>query len=141
MRNVRKNFIQRGDIMQARMELVGKGGAMKAYLKGIQTRDPSTVLNTIGNQGVGALARATPIGETGRTSAGWRSSVSKVAKGYELSFTNVGHPETTANVALLLQYGHGTGTGGYVQGINYINPALQSIFATGTEALIKELSR
>lgn len=123
------------------MELVKSKGSTSMYLKTLKGRDPTSILESIGSQGDNSLARSTPIGETGRLSAGWKHTVTKVSKGYELGWYNNGHPEASVNVALLVQYGHGTGTGGYVPGINYINTALSSVFKTGSQQLMREMSK
>ena len=100
----------------------------KSWLARLQSSRPESALREIGAIGVAALSRATPIGDTGKTAAGWSYKVSKASKGYEVAWYNNSHPETMANVALLLQYGHGTGTGGWVPGRDYINPAMKSVF-------------
>lgn len=82
--------------------------------------------NYYGQLGVDALSRATPV-DTGRTASSWKYRVIRDRKGPSIEWYNTndagGKP-----VAILLQYGHGTGTGGYVQGRDYINPAIQPIF-------------
>lgn len=84
------------------------------------------VLDKYGQKGVDALAAATPK-RTGKTAASW--SYDKVIEGdtIKLIFTN-SNINKGVNIAIILQTGHGTGTGGYVQGRDYINPALQDIF-------------
>lgn len=81
------------------------------------------VLNRSGEMGVVALANATPV-DSGLTADSWYYKVSNSRRGYSITWynrnVNDGRP-----IAILLQYGHGTGTGGYVQGRDYINPAIQ----------------
>jgi len=112
-----------------------------AWCQKVQTLRPQKTLNSIGAQGVTALSAMTPVGETGKTAAGWSYKVSKTGSGWEVAWYNHAHPETTANVALLLQYGHGTGTGGYIPGRDYINPALQGIFAKGSQQITEEMTK
>jgi hypothetical protein len=84
------------------------------------------ILATYGQAGVDALARATPL-ETGLTAASWDYKVSAKNGVYKISWTN-SDVENGFPVAIMLQYGYGTGTGGYVQGQDYINPAIKPIF-------------
>lgn len=85
-----------------------------------------SILESCGQDGVKALEAATPV-EGGTTARSWFYEVRKTSGGWEIvwgnSNLNDGFP-----VAIMLQYGHGTGTGGYVQGRNYINPAMKPIF-------------
>lgn len=100
---------------------------------------PTSALNSIGRDGVKALQAATPIGDTGETAAGWSYAVNRLTNGSEVAFYNNSHPETYANIALLIQYGHGTKNGGYVPGRDYINPALRSVFSNGANRLGEEM--
>lgn len=83
-------------------------------------------LDRYGRMGVDALSSATPV-DSGLTSESWAYSVLITSRSYSITWTNSnivdGRP-----IAILLQYGHGTGTGGYVEGQDYINPALKPIF-------------
>lgn len=89
--------------------------------------------------GVEALRGATPV-DTGLTSMSWSYVIEVGPFGFELSWIN--HNENRgANVALLLQYGHGTGTGGYVQGRDYINPTMKPIFDNIADEIWKEVTR
>lgn len=83
-------------------------------------------LDYYGRLGVEALASATPI-DTGETSKSWVYSVGNKNGHYYISWSNT-HREDDVNIAVILQYGHGTGSGAYIEGIDYINPAIQPIF-------------
>ncbi len=83
-------------------------------------------LESLGQRGVAALRAATPV-ESGLTAASWSYVIEKQGDVIFISWINT-NAESGANVAILLQYGHGTGTGGYVSGRDYINPAIQPIF-------------
>lgn len=83
-------------------------------------------LEKAGRDGVAALASATPIDST-LTSTSWGYKVTRSKRGYSITWTN-SHVVDGTPVAILLQYGHGTGTGGYVKGRNYINPAIHRVF-------------
>lgn len=138
MKSAVVNITLRGDIMKIGISTKGDFKNTEAWLKRASTRSPSSALKTLGSQGVSSLAAATPT-RTGATAAGWKSKVEKTGSGYDLIWYNTSHPETSANVAMLLQMGHGTGTGGYVPGQDYINPALRPIFAIAGDKLVREL--
>jgi hypothetical protein len=72
------------------------------------------------------LSAATPV-ETGETAHSWTYEVRQSKGSYEIVWKNT-HVVNGANIALLIQYGHGTGTGGYVPGRDYINPAMKPVF-------------
>lgn len=84
-------------------------------------------LSRYGEKGVEALRSATPV-DSGTTSLAWRYEVEKTKNGYAVSFHNDNIVDGWFNVALMLDVGHGTGTGGWVEGRDYIEPALQPIF-------------
>lgn len=102
---------------------------------------PETVshLKIIGQQGVSSLASATPIGDTGETARGWDYNLNLTRSTATLSFINRGHPEAKVNVALLINNGHGTGTGGYVPPIPYIVPALRGVYRTFDDTIWKKV--
>ena len=109
-------------------ELIVRGSYSKTerWLNKLAKGDIVSNLSSLGRQGVAALASATPS-STGLTAQSWNYRINK-GSGYlesEWYNTNVvnGFP-----VAVGLQYGHGTGTGGYVRGIDYINPAIKPVF-------------
>lgn len=108
-----------------------------ALLKDIQQRIRFRKLHQFGERGVEALSQATPV-DTGKTAASWRYEVKEFDGGAEISFHN-DNVNNYVNIALILQYGHGTGTGGWVQGRDYINPAIQPIFDEMAETLWKEV--
>lgn len=82
-------------------------------------------LDRYGRQGVAALAAATPK-ESGETANAWTYRVFKKNGKAGVAWYNT-HIVNGVSIAIILQYGHGTGTGGYVPGRNYINPAIQPI--------------
>lgn len=83
-------------------------------------------LESYGQLGVQALASATPV-ETGLTAHSWSYKITRKRGGASIEWFNT---NTTSGipVVILIQYGHGTGTGGYVRGRDFINPAIQPIF-------------
>lgn len=118
---------------------VSKGSAgLSSWARRVESSNPSASLRNLGQNGVNKLRVATPK-RTGATSRGWYYEVNKTRKGYDLIFKNNAHPESKVSVAMLLQYGHGNGRGGYTPPIDYINPALLSIFNEGVDKLTKEV--
>lgn len=84
------------------------------------------VLNRYGEIGVNALAAATPI-DTGKTASSWGYYLEISDESSSIIWTN-SNVNKGVNIAIILQYGHGTRNGGYVRGRDYINPALAPIF-------------
>ena len=83
-------------------------------------------LDKYGREGVAALASATPV-DTGLTASSWSYEITNKNGIITISFLN-SNVQNGVPIAIILQYGHGTGTGGWVQGRDYINPAIQPIF-------------
>jgi hypothetical protein len=98
----------------------------ETFLLKMSRGDLFSRLDRYGKIGVDALSKATPR-DSGKTAGSWgyRIIKSRINPGIEWYNDNV---EDGVNVAILIQYGHGTGTGGYVQGKDYINPAIKPIF-------------
>lgn len=99
-----------------------------------------SILNYYGQKGVDALRKATPK-DTGNTADSWGYEIrtSPDTGYYSIIWTNSNVRNGWANVAILLQYGHATRNGGYVQGRDYINPALKPIFDEIAEKVWKEI--
>lgn len=83
-------------------------------------------LDKYGREGVAALASATPI-DTGLTASSWYYKIENKNGRATISFHN-SNIQNGVPIAIILQYGHGTGNGGWVEGRDYINPAIQPIF-------------
>lgn len=96
------------------------------FLQRLSRSDIFNILDRYGPAGVQALAAATPS-ESGRTAGAWTYEVRQAKGSHEIVWKN-SNIHDGVNVAFLIQYGHGTGTGGYVPGHDYINPALKPIF-------------
>lgn len=110
------------------ISIVSKGDLRKteAFLRRMETVDIQSVLTAGAEAGVKALASATPK-ESGLASNSWGYKISGGKSRATIVWTNT-DVETGFPVAIMLQYGYGTGTGGYVQGRDYINPAMRPIF-------------
>lgn len=121
--------------------LTSKGSFKKtrSFLKKLNEFDYMRILSKYGVEGVLALREATPK-DTGETADSWGFRITEKNGNYTLSWTN-SHIENGVPIAVILQYGHGTGTGGYVQGRDYINPAIRPIFDRIAEEAWKEVTR
>ena len=110
------------------LTLTVKGDWSKSFdfLQKASDMQIQSILEKFGERGVEALASTTPK-RTGRTASSWSYSVNKTGKGWEVNWEN-SNVNQGVNIALIIQEGHGTGTGGYVSGIDYINPALGPVF-------------
>ena len=103
--------------------------------KGIRLRD----LDKYGKQGVAALSSATPV-DTGLTASSWYYKIERDNSTISITFLN-SNVQNGVPIAVILQYGHGTGTGGWVQGRDYINPALRPIFDKIADDAWKEVTK
>lgn len=104
------------------------GGFMKTerFLNRMKRREYLNVLDEFGRDGVQALRNATPV-DSGATAEAWDYEIKRTRDYTEIVWTN-SNINDGVPIAVILQYGHGTGTGGYVQGRDYINPAVRPIF-------------
>jgi hypothetical protein len=98
----------------------------ESFFKKASTPHILAVLNSCGQEGVDALSSATPI-ESGLAADSWSFKASGGRGKYRIVWLN-NDVENGFPVAIMLQYGYGTGTGGYVQGKDYINPAMRPVF-------------
>lgn len=111
----------------------------EAWLKKMSKLKFDSILKKYGQMGVTALASATPV-ESGLTASSWSYEVVGNQQNFTITWTN-SHVVEGANIAILLQYGHGTGTGGYVQGRDYINPAIIPVFDKIRDELFREVGK
>ena len=105
-----------------------KGDFSKAtrYFERVKAASRLKILHEYGRKGVAALKAATPV-ESGKTAESWYYEIVSANGRSSLEFKN-SNVNQGVIIAIILQYGHGTGTGGWVQGRDYINPAIQPIF-------------
>jgi hypothetical protein len=96
------------------------------------------IFEKYGRKGVEALASATPI-DSGETKLSWAYEIKRRKNGITIIWTNA-HVEKGVPIAIILQYGHATKNGGYVQGRDYINSAIRPIFDSITNDLWKEVT-
>ena len=117
-------------------------GGFKKTTKFLQSIDPHYVYNRLdkyGQMGVERLREFTPK-DTGLTAESWGYEVYVWEDGARIEWTNSNFHEGVP-VALMIQYGHGMPNGGYVQGVDYINPALAPIFEAIKDSLWKEVTK
>lgn len=107
-------------------ESSGSFNKTESFLTKMSRGDVFQALEAYAQEGVRALSAATPI-DSGATAASWAYQVQRSKGSYSITWTN-GNVVNGAPIAIMLQYGHGTGTGGYVQGRDYINPAMKPVF-------------
>lgn len=105
---------------------LGSSNDTRKFLSRLLDGDIYSDLHRYGQMGVDALRSATPV-DSGETASSWGYVIQKTGRGTTIVWTN-SKTNDGARIALLLQYGHGTGTGGYVAGYDYINPAIRPIF-------------
>ena len=122
------SFRQKGDFSKTMQFLV------KAK-KGVRLSD----LDKYGREGVAALASATPV-DTGETANSWYYEIVHENGTITITFNN-SHIQNGVPIAVILQYGHGTGTGGWVEGRDYINPAIQPLFDKIAENAWREVTK
>lgn len=108
------------------------------FLTKLSTFDFRRVIESGARDGVKALAAATPV-DSGLSSDSWDYKISGGRSGITIVWTN-SDVENGFPVAIMLQYGYGTGTGGYVQGRDYINPAIRPIFDQIAERVWKAVT-
>lgn len=108
------------------------------FFKKLLKRDYLAALDKYGQMGVQALSDATPK-DTGETASSWSYEIEKNDKSTSIIFSN-SNVNDGVNIAVILQYGHGTGNGGYVTGIDYINPAIRPIFDEIVKGAWKEVT-
>lgn len=109
-----------------RAEVNGDFSGLDRFITNIKEQRYLKVLDKIGRRGIDALSNATPV-DSGTTAASWGYEIHRSKNRSEIVFTN-SNVNNGVNIAIILQYGHGTGTGGYVAGRDYINPALVKTF-------------
>lgn len=121
------------------IHITSRGDYSKAtrYLERLKETARIGILDKYGKKGVQALADATPK-DTGKTAESWEYDIVQRKGGVSLQFYNT-NVNDGCPIAIILQYGHGTRNGGYVEGRDYINPAIRPVFDEMAEELWKEV--
>ena len=122
------SFRQKGDFSK-----------LNGYLERVKEAAKLGILDKYGQQGVDALSSATPK-DTGKTASSWYYTIER-GKGTASIVFNNSNIQNGIHIAIILQYGHGTGTGGWVEGRDYINPAIQPVFDRIAESAWEEVTK
>ena len=122
------SFRQKGDFSK-----------LTKYLEKVKEAARIGILNKYGQEGVRALSSATPV-DSGKTASSWYYKVENKNGSATISFHN-SNINDGVPIAIILQYGHGTGTGGWVKGRDYINPAIQPLFDKIVEEAWREVTK
>lgn len=112
--------------MGIEVDSVGKFENTFKWLNDMSNRSYIRQLDQYGRRGVDILSASTPM-DSGQTAASWSYDIQQSTSGVTINWYN-SNVNDGVNIAIIIQYGHGTGTGGYVQGRDYINQALRPIF-------------
>lgn len=110
-----------------------------SFLTKLSEGDIYTRLDSLAREGVRALDAATPV-DTGVTGDSWSYAIKRTAKETAIYWINDSENNGTS-IVILLQYGHGTGTGGYVEGRDFINPAMRPIFDRIADEVWQQVKR
>lgn len=121
--------------MGIRLTSRGSFNNMERFLEKMLHLDVRSQIEPLAQKGVEALARATPV-DSGLTAQSWGYEIIPMGRGVIVEWTNHNAPDGFP-VAVMLQHGYGTGTGGYVQGRDYINPVIRPIFDEISDAVWK----
>jgi len=121
-------FTQKGDF-----------STVERYLRRMKTLELNAILTKYATLGQNALSNATPV-ESGETANSWYYSIVQRPGYFSIRWHNR-HVEEGVPIAIILQYGHGTGTGGYVQGRDYIMPAIRPIFDQIADEAWREVTK
>ena len=122
------SFRQKGDFSK-----------LNGYLERVKEAAKLGILDKYGQQGVAALSSATPK-DTGKTASSWYYTIERGKSTASIVFNN-SNIQNGIHIAIILQYGHGTGTGGWVEGRDYINPAIQPVFDQIAESAWEEVTK
>ena len=117
----------------------GDFSKLTSYFEKVKKTVRLSTLDKYGRQGVEALSSATPI-DTGETANSWYYEVTSENGIVKISFNNR-NVQNGVPIAIILQYGHGTNNGGWVEGRDYINPAIQPLFDKIADEAWKEVTK
>lgn len=122
------------------IKIIQKGDFKKSitYMEKLKEAICLNAFDKYGREGVSALSSATPV-DSGKTASSWYYKIERTKNTISITFYNSNVNEGVP-IAIILQYGHGTGTGGWVEGRDYINPAIQPIFDKMAEEAWKEVT-
>ena len=139
MQRVSVSLERTDDVLMIKFTQKGNFRKTSSFLKRLGNGDYYQGLDIIAQQGVEALMEATPR-DTGKTAESWSYSIVKTKDKVSITWNN-SNINDGVSVAALIQYGHGTPQGVYIEGIDYINPALKPIFEKLGSRVWEEVTR
>lgn len=110
------------------------------FLRAMQKHNFDVILRKYAEYGLVQLMQNTPV-DTGIASNSWKYEIEKSRSGFNITWSNTDVTIEGTPIVILLQYGHGTGNGGYVQGYDFINPAMRPIFDKLSTDLWEEVTK
>lgn len=122
------------------LKVVGDLKKTKTFFDRMLRGEEYEILDSLAQRGVNALASATPV-DSGKTATAWSYELEYGTTNATITWTNDHVTSDGTPITIMLQYGHGTGTGGYVQGVDYINPALRNTFDEIADAVWKVVTK
>ena len=122
------SFRQKGDFSK-----------LNRYLERVKAAARLSILDKYGREGVAALASATPV-DSGLTANSWYYKIENKGGSANINFYN-SNIQNGVPIAIIIQYGHGTRNGGWVQGRDYINPAIQPVFDEIVDKAWREVTK
>lgn len=117
----------------------GDFNKLEALLKKARDKDLTSILRKYGEMGLVELMKATPV-RTGKTSLSWSYDIRETTTGYKIIWSN-SNVQNYVNIAIILDTGHATRNGGWVEGRHYIEPALAPVFDNIAMAAWEEVSK
>ena len=111
---------------------------IEEFLKHGSQVDVMGIMSSYGASGVKALSDATPL-DSGRAASSWDYTVTKKGAIYSIVWIN-SDIEDGFPVVVMIQYGHGTGTGGWIEGIDFINPAIKPVVEKIADRILKAVT-
>lgn len=108
------------------------------FLNKVKNLEFMSHMREYGERGVQALAAATPV-NSGATASSWTYDIVRSDRGVSIYWIN-NNVNKGVNIAVIIQFGHGTGTGGWVEGRDYINPSIRPVFDEIAESAWKEVT-
>jgi hypothetical protein len=117
----------------------GDFGNFERWAAKVQRGGLYAKLESVAERGRAALAAATPV-DTGATAASWSYEIEINGANAVISWTNNHLDPTGTPIVVMRQHGHATGTGGYVQGLDFINPAMKAVFQEAEQIVTREVN-
>lgn len=124
--------------MEVTFDSKGDFNNIQEWLDKVSKSSPSAALVKIAREGKESLHANTPR-DTGQTANGWEAVITSKKGDHEIAWVNNAHPEANVNVAVIIDQGHGTGTGGYVPPRPYIQRSMDGVFGDAAKIIEEEL--